>query len=84
MRMKPVMWCVLLAVLAFVSPGGAQTIGVTSGAINGRVVDDSGAVLPGVTVSVTGAAQMGARSGLTDEQGVYRVPGLAPGTYRVA
>lgn len=84
MRLKCVLWYLILAMLAFVIPASGQTIGVTTGAINGRVSDESGAVLPGVTVSVTGAAQMGVRSGMTDEQGAYRVPGLAPGTYRVA
>ena len=77
MRLKCVLWYLILAMLAFVIPAGGQTIGVTTGAINGRVSDESGAVLPGVTVSVTGAAQMGVRTGLTDEQGVYRVPGVA-------
>lgn len=62
----------------------AQTVGVTSGAVNGRVSDTSEAALPGVSVSVSGPAQMGVRTTITDEQGGYRLPGLAPGTYRLA
>lgn len=74
----------VLACTTWVTAAAAQTVGVTTGAINGRVTDGSDAVLPGVTVSVTGAAEMGARGAVTDENGAYRVPGLAPGEYRVS
>lgn len=74
--------------LAFVlslasSPVSAQTIGATSGSINGAVTDENGAVIPGVSVTVSGAAQMGARSVVTDERGLYRFTNLSPGDYRL-
>ena len=44
----------VLAVLTLVlgSSAHAQTVSATTGAINGRVADNTGAVLPGVTVTI--------------------------------
>ena len=55
----------------------------TTGSINGTVTDNTGAVLPGVTVTATGPAIMGAQTAVTNEQGQYRFPSLPPGTYRL-
>lgn len=76
---------VLVCLGVMLAPIGAwaQTVGVTTGAVNGRVTDTSDAVLPGVSVSVSGSAEMGTRSAVTDESGTFRIPGLAPGAYRV-
>src|SRR5262245_48948584 len=68
--------CVLAAVPAFGQ-------GPTSGSINGTVVDPSGAVLPGVTVSATSPIQMGVQSCVTNAQGIYRFPSVTPGVYAV-
>ena len=71
------------AVLWVPSIAGAQ-IGQTA-TLTGTVVDQSGAVLPGVTVTVTGESLIGgARTAVTDENGVYRFPALPPGTYSVS
>lgn len=51
------------------------------GVITGRVTDQSGAVLPGVSISLTGAAVMGERSQVTSETGSYRFTLLPPGVY---
>jgi hypothetical protein len=51
------------------------------GVITGKVTDASGAPLPGVTLTVTSTAVMGARTQVTDEQGSYRVGLLPPGIY---
>jgi hypothetical protein len=59
--------------------GASQT-----GTINGRVADDSGAVLPGVTVTITSPSMMGAQSTVTNEQGLYRFPAVPPGTYAIS
>jgi len=55
----------------------------TSG-IAGVLRDTSGAVLPGVTVEATSPALIEkVRSVLTDEEGLYRIVDLRPGTYVV-
>src|SRR2546421_902156 len=50
---------------------------------NGRVLDNSDAVLPGVTVTVTNTATGVVRSAVTSPGGQYFMPGLDPGTYKV-
>ena len=53
--------------------------------LTGTVTDASGAVLPGVTVTVTGESVIGgSRDAVTDENGIYRFPALPPGTYAVS
>lgn len=54
-----------------------------TGAITGTVTDESGAPLPGVTVTISGPGLMGTRSSVTDARGVYRFPALPPGTYTI-
>ena len=75
----------LLGILLLLAPAGAAAqIGQTA-TLTGTVVDQSGAVLPGVTVTVTGESLIGgARAAVTDENGVYRFPALPPGTYSVS
>ena len=53
-----------------------------NGSLYGRVVDDQGAVLPGVTVKVYDLATEACRL-LTDDCGMFQSPGLKPGTYGV-
>src|SRR5215212_3948257 len=55
----------------------------TTGQIIGKVVDESGSVLPGVTVTLRGAVVAGAPTVVTSETGVYRFPVLPPGDYTV-
>ena len=50
---------------------------------NGRVVDNSDAVLPGVTVTVTNTATGVVRTSVTNAEGQYFLPGLEPGAYQV-
>jgi hypothetical protein len=53
--------------------------------IVGQVRDESGGVLPGVTVEVTSPVMIEkSRTGVTDDQGRYRFEALRPGTYRVS
>jgi len=61
----------------------AQTVSSTTGAINGTVTDSTKAVLPGVTVTLSGPAVMGTPSAVTDASGAFRFPSLAPGEYRL-
>src|SRR5262245_9407351 len=70
---------VALAVLAALPfTASAQSV------IAGVVKDDSGAVLPGVTVEASSPALIErVRSVATDGQGRYRIVDLRPGTYKV-
>jgi hypothetical protein len=55
---------------------------VTTGNIIGTVRDESGAVLPGVTATLTSPALPGGpQSAITSQHGDYRFTGLQPGTY---
>jgi hypothetical protein len=56
----------------------------TTVAIDGAVADSSGAALPGVTVTASSPALQGQRSAVTNGEGVYRLPQLPPGEYRIA
>jgi len=60
----------------------AQT-GQMFGEIVGKVTDDQGGVLPGVTVTLSGPAVMGTPSATTNERGQYRFPAVNSGTYRL-
>ena len=53
-----------------------------TGSIEGVVSDQSGAVLPGVTVTVTQSQPALSRSAVTDDQGIFRVPLLPVGALR--
>src|SRR5712692_4618127 len=69
----------LVAVVA--APVGAQT-GASS--IAGLVKDTTGAVLPGVTVEASSPALIEKiRTGVTDNEGLYRIVDLRPGLYTV-
>ncbi|HJZ73165.1 MAG TPA: TonB-dependent receptor, partial [Vicinamibacterales bacterium] len=59
----------------------AQTVSPTAGAINGTVTDATKAVLPGVTVTVSGPAVMGSPTAVTDQNGFFRLSSLSPGDY---
>jgi hypothetical protein len=72
---------ILLAV--FLLPIFLYADGTQLGTIGGRVVDPSGAALPGATVEVTNIDQGTTRTVVTDVQGRYQVPLLQPGRYRV-
>lgn len=73
----------VVAVVAVPSSAFAQSASGSTGSIQGEVTDDSGGVLPGVTVTVTGASMMGARTDVTNAQGIYRFLGLPAGDYTV-
>jgi hypothetical protein len=72
-------------VLAFVS----AVLLITSSAfaqdasIVGTIVDETKAVLPGVTVTATNVATGASNVAVTDDHGEYRLPKLSPGTYKV-
>jgi hypothetical protein len=78
-------WPVILALLLVLAPTPPASAQSLTGTITGRAVDSSGAVLPGVDVSITSPSMIGGpRSAVTDEQGVYRFTQLPSGEYQVS
>ena len=59
----------------------AQTI---RGTVTGTVSDSTGAVLPGVTITLTNVATGVSATAVSNQQGGYTVPLVPPGTYEVA
>ena len=59
----------------------AQTVTATTGAINGVVTDSTKAVVPGVTVTLSGPSLMTTRTALTDEAGAYRFSAVPLGDH---
>ena len=51
--------------------------------MSGTVRDESGAVLPGVTVTVTQVDTSVTRTAVTDETGAYLLPNLPTGPYKL-
>jgi hypothetical protein len=80
MKVRMTAFLTVLALLVGVSAGSAQ---VQTGDITGRVTDNTGAVLPGVTVTVSGPALITPQSTVTSETGSYLVARLPIGTYTV-
>ncbi len=66
----------LVPTLAFAQSG--------SGSLTGRVEDQQGAAVPGVTVTATNTATGFVRTTVTAADGSYRFPSLPVGTYNVA
>lgn len=70
-----------LVTLLAATSGWAQ---VQTGSIFVKVVDTSGAVLPGASVTISSPVLIsGSMSGVTDATGVYRFLSLSPGEYAV-
>src|SRR6476620_11456161 len=72
--------CTLVALVGSPLSAWAQR---TTGDIRGVVTDESGGVLPGVTVTLKGRTVAGAPTVVTNEAGVYRFPNLPVGTYDI-
>ena len=66
----------LLLVCLVAAVGAAQD----RGTISGKVTDESGAVLPGVTITLSGPDK---RSTITDAQGSFAFVGILPGEYQL-
>ncbi len=63
--------------------GAGLSLAQTTGSVEGRAVDESGGILPGVTVEARSPAMQGARTATTDGNGMYRLSVLPPGLYDV-
>ena len=69
--------------LVIAAPAAFAQSQATNGAIEGTITDASGAVLPGVSVTVTHAETGAERTVVTNDKGLYRAPLLPIGTYTV-
>ncbi|MGE5244744.1 MAG: TonB-dependent receptor [Betaproteobacteria bacterium] len=79
--MRRMLLAVIVAVLV-AAPVFAQSQ-AANGSIEGTVVDSSGGVLPGVTVTITNTDSGSQRSVVTNSDGLYRALLLPLGTYKV-
>lgn len=75
---------VVVAVLCFVAVEGASVAAQTETArLSGRVTDETGAILPDATVEAINIETNTRMTTTTNEQGLYLLPNLRPGRYRV-
>src|SRR5262244_3913202 len=73
--------CTFASILLLAAmPARAQ---LATAELNGRVTDDSGAVLPGATVTVTQTATGLVRTAVTESNGTYLLSNLPTGPYRL-
>jgi hypothetical protein len=79
MRRVPYLLAVLLIVFGLLA--GTAQAQTQLGTVQGKVMDQQGGVLPGVSVELTGP--MGTKTAVTDAQGVFRFVGVPPSTYAV-
>src|SRR5215203_684184 len=64
--------------------GAPNALAQTTGSITGLVTDASGAVLPGVTITLSGERLIGGpQTQVSDTSGTYRFDRLVPGAYNV-
>ena len=71
---------VLLAVIALLA---VPVFGATTGTLAVTATDNTGAVLPGVTIEATSPVQIGTRTAVTDSRGQAILAGMVPGRYTV-
>jgi Carboxypeptidase regulatory-like domain len=73
---------VLTMFLLALATAGSAWAQLRTGNVYGAVADESGAVLPGATVTLTGGG-IGARSTVSGSQGAFRFLNLEPGRYKL-
>lgn len=73
----------LLAALVLVVSASPALAQVQTGEITGKVTDNTGAILPGVTITLTGATLIQPQTAASSDSGTYNFPRLPIGTYTV-
>jgi hypothetical protein len=78
-------WVLLLVTLLLASPGVVTSAAAqgAGGVITGAVRDAQGGVLPGVTLTLRNVETGAIRAAVSEADGTYRLPGLAPGRYEL-
>ena len=72
-----------VAVTVLLLPASAVWAQLSTAQLSGRITDESGATLPGVTVAVTQTDTGLTRTAVTSEAGTYVLPNLPTGPYRL-
>src|SRR6185369_340527 len=80
LRGNPSILAVVVMLLAFGALAHAQTI---TGSISGAVMDQTGGMIPGATVTLTSEKTGQSRSSTTNSEGRFNFAALQPGTYAV-
>jgi hypothetical protein len=80
MRFRVTLWALLVCLAIGAGSAFAQS---TTGEIIGRVTDSSDAVLPGVTVTLTGASLLQPQVTTTSENGTFRFSSVPIGGYNL-
>jgi len=78
MRLRGVSLCLMLLLLAIPAQGQE-----TRGVIRGVVLDPTGAAIVGAQVKAVNAGTNAGANSVTNESGIYEIPYLLPGMYRV-
>ena len=82
MKVKTVV--TVAALLVLLTIGGVDGIAQTQNAqVNGTIMDQQGAVIPGASVTVTNASTQVSRTVTTSAGGIYVITNLQPGIYRL-
>ncbi len=82
-RMSPLKGLLVVVLVAVLAPPAFAQSQAAGGAIQGTVTDESGAVLPGVAVTVRNLGTGVVRETRTDPVGLFRAPLLPVGAYEV-
>ena len=81
--MKIFTYIMSLALCLLFLASGALAQTSTTGEIEGTITDTVGAVVPGMTVTVSGPNLIRMQTATTDDQGRYRFSNLPPGKYTI-
>ncbi|HET7217629.1 MAG TPA: carboxypeptidase-like regulatory domain-containing protein, partial [Vicinamibacterales bacterium] len=73
----------VFGVVAFVATVSGARAQVQTGSIVVKATDDQGAVVPGVTVTISSPILPRELTGVTDASGIYQLPGLSVGIYTI-
>ena len=75
-------WSAIVFALIMLSPVSLQAQ-EARGTISGTVMDSNKAAVPGASVTITNVAMGTTTKATTNDSGLYTVPYLIPGTYRI-
>ena len=82
--MKRSLTGILMLICCFAMQLTAAQAQVGNSSLTGQVTDPSGAALPNAQITLHGADESFVRTGTTGRDGVYLIPTLPPGRYRIS